>query len=188
MLGEGIGDSSNLVMDAQDVGIPGPAQSYAVPRTLVPYSRGQIYYHEGLSLQECVLPCLTIRLETADAGKKKSQTVRLTLTYRQGKTDKITSRRPVVDLAWPEADLFSDESEREVVVEAIDSKENIVGMAGTGQSVNPATGCVRIKPGSAISVGLRMEDNFSGNFSIRVLDPATNALLADLNLKTAYFE
>jgi hypothetical protein len=188
LLGEGTGDSSNLVMDAQDVGIPGPATSYAVPRTLVPYSRGQIYYHEGLSLQECVLPCLTVHLEAGDSGKKKSQTIRLTLSYRQGKTDKITSRRPVVDLAWPEADLFSDESEREVVVEAIDSKENIVGMAGTGQSVNPATGCVRIKPGSAISVGLRMEDDYSGNFTIRVLDPATNALLADLNLKTAYFE
>ena len=33
-----------------------------------------------------------------------------------------------------------------------------------------------------------MNDDFSGNFKIRVLDPATNATLTDLNLKTAYLE
>jgi hypothetical protein len=84
--------------------------------------------------------------------------------------------------------LFDDESEREVAVEAVDSKGNIVGLAGTGQTVNPATGCVRIRPGCAVSVGLRMEEDFSGSFKVRVLDPTTNATLADLSLKTAYLE
>jgi hypothetical protein len=188
LLGEGVTDSSNLVMEANELGIPGAAKHYATPRTLVPYSRGQLYYHEGLSLQECVVPCLTVALQSGNAAKRKSQTVRLTLSYRQGKADRITSRRPVIDLSWPETDLFSEENEREVVVEAVDSSGSIVGLAGTGQAVNPATGCVRIKPGAALSVGLKMEDDFSGSFTVRVLDPATNALLADLPLKTAYLE
>lgn len=187
-LGDGVPDSSNLLLETKDVGIPGPAKTYATPRTLVPYLRGQIYYHEGLSLQECVVPCLTVNLQSGNQQKKKAQSVHLTLSYRQGKTDKITSRRPVIDLSWPEADLFSEESEQEVAVEAIDSDGNIVGVAGTGQAVNPATGCVRIKPGSALSVGLKMEDDFSGGFTVRVLDPTTNALLADLPLKTAYLQ
>lgn len=188
MLGEGEPESHNLVLKATEFGIPGQVRNYAVPKTLVPYSRGQIYYHEGLSLQECVLPCLTVRLESAAQAKKRSNPPRLTLTYRQGKIDKITSRRPVVDLAWPDAELFSEESEREVAVEAVDAKGKIVGLAGTGQAVNPATGCVRIKPGCAVSVGLKMEDDFSGSFKVRVLDPSTNATLADLSLKTAYLE
>jgi hypothetical protein len=188
LLGEGTADAHNVVMSAKEVGIPGQVQNYAAPRALVPYSRGQIYYHEGLSLQECVLPCLTIQLETAAQTKKKSAAPNLVLAYRQGKTDKITSRRPVLDLAWPEAQLFADENEREVAIEAVDSSGNIVGVAGTGQTVNPATGCVRIKPGNALPVGLKMEDSFSGNFKVRVLDPSSNATLADLSLKTAYLE
>jgi hypothetical protein len=185
-LGEGQPDSANLVMKASELGIRGEISHYAAPRTLVPYVHGQVYYHEGLSLQECVLPCLTVDLPTAADSPKGKKAVRLILSYRQGKSDKITSRRPVLDLAWPEGELFASDVEREVVVEAIDSKGKIVGWAGSGQSVNPATGGVRVRPGSAISVGMRMEDSFEGSFTVRVLDSTTNALLADLNLKTDY--
>ena len=127
MLGQGTADSANLVMKSGELGIPGDFEDFAAPKTLVPYSRGIMYYHEGLSLQECVLPCLSVQLEAADKKARKSSPPRLTLTYRQGKTDRITSRRPVVDLTWPQGDFFSEEGEMEVVVEVIDAKENIVG-------------------------------------------------------------
>lgn len=187
LLGEGEEESHNLVLKASEFGIPGNIRNYAVPKTLAPYSRGQIYYHEGLSLQECVLPCLTIKLESESAGQAAGQ-ARLTLSYRQGKIDKITSRRPVVDLAWPERELFVEEWEREVAIEAVDGKGNVVGEVASSQLINPATGFVRIKPGSAVSVAIRMDDNFSGSFKVRVLDPTTNATLTDLALKTAYLE
>ena len=188
LLGQGKPDSANLVMKRGELGIPGDFEDFATPRTLVPYSRGKIYYHEGISLQECVLPCLTVRLEAVDKKVKKRAPVRLTLTYKQGKTDKITSQRPVVDLSWPQDELFSAEAGIEVAVEATDSKGNIVGWVGAGQSINPATGGVQIKPGSALAVGLKMAEDFSGNFTVRVLDPETNVLLAELRLKTGYLE
>ena len=69
MLGTGGSpDSANVLLKRGDVGIPGDFEDFAAPKSLVPYSRGQIYYHEGLSLQECVLPCLTVRL--SKGGKK----------------------------------------------------------------------------------------------------------------------
>jgi len=188
MLGKGKADAANIVMKRGELGIPGDFEDFAAPKTLVPYSHGQIYYHEGLSLQECVLPCLTVRLEAADKKAKKSSLARLTLTYRQGKTDRITSRRPVIDLAWPQDDFFTENLGIEVAIEAVDSKGKTVGWVGASQSVNPATGGVRINPGVALAVGLRMEDDFSGNFTVRVLDPATNVLLAELKLKTGYLE
>jgi len=186
LLGEGEPESHNVVLDAKEIGIPGQVRNYAAPKALVSYTRGQIYYYEGLSLQECVLPCLTIQLQPATQAKTSS--FALVLTYRQGKTDKITSRRPVLDLSWPEAELFVEDREREVAVEAVGSSGDIVGVAGSGQTVNPATGCVRIKPGSALSIGLKMEDGFSGNFKVRVLDPSSNATLAEISLQTAYLE
>ena len=187
LLGQGQADATNVLLKRADMGIPGDFEDFAAPKALVPYSRGQIYYHEGLSLQECVLPCLTVDLK-ATAKTARPSAPRLTLTYRQGRSDKITTRRPVVDLSWPDVSLFADESEIEVTVEASDSKGNIVGWVGSGQSVNPATGGVRICPGQAISIGLRMEDAFAGQFTVKVLDPATNALIAQLPLKTAYLE
>ncbi|MBM9538654.1 PglZ domain-containing protein [Desulfobulbus alkaliphilus] len=188
LLGEGEEDGANLVLKRTDVGIPGTFAHYAVPRALVPYSRGQMFYHEGLSLQECVLPCLTVELQPSAKGGKKQVPVALTLTYRQGKIDKITSRRPVLDLAWPQAVLPGQENEIEVAVEVVDVHKAMVGSVGSGQTVNPATGCVRIKSGSAISFGLRMDDEFSGSFTIRILDPATSLQHVSLNLKTGYLE
>jgi hypothetical protein len=188
MLGAGKLDSANLVMKGAELGIPGDVEDFAAPKALVPYSRGNMYYHEGLSLQECVLPCLSVQLEASDKKARKSSLARLTLTYRQGKTDRITSRRPVVDLAWPQGDFFNEEGEMEVVVEVVDSKENIVGSVSASQSVNPATGGVRIKPGAALSIGLKMEDEFSGTFTVRVLNQSNVLIAPELKLKTGYLE
>jgi hypothetical protein len=188
MLGKGEADAFNLVMKRGEVGISGDFEDYAAPKTLVPYERGKLYYHEGLSLQECVLPCLTVRLEAASTRPKKSAAPNLTLSYRQGKTT-TPSRRPVVDLSWAaQSDLFIPENEIEVVVEAVDSRGNVVGSVSSGDAVNPATGGIRIRPGLALAVGLRMSEEFSGTFTVRVLDPATHLLLASLTLKTGYLE
>jgi len=94
----------------------------------------------------------------------------------------------VLDLAWSQVEAFADEQEIEVAIEAVDAKGNIVGLVGSGQSVNAATQGVRIHPGQIVNVGLRMEDSFSGTFTVRALDPATQAIIADLTLKTAYLE
>jgi len=184
-LGEGSPDSANLVLKREHVGIRGEFADYAVPKALVPYERGNLYFHEGLSLQECVLPCLSVELKPKT---KRQPLPPLQISYRQGKTDKITSRRPVIDIVWPALEMFDQDYEIEVSLEAIDSKGQIVGSVGSGQTVNLATQGVRIRPGLAISVGLRMEDDFSGTFTVRALDPATQATISDLILKTAYIE
>lgn len=188
LLGAGQADGTNIVLKRGDVGIPGDFEDFAAPKALVPYSRGQIYYHEGLSLQECVLPCLTVRLSPPDKKAKQASVPRLTLSYRQGKSDRVTSRRPVVDLSWPEGNLFAEDNQTEIAIEATDSKGSVVGRVGAGPSVNDATGCVIIRPGAAIGVSLRMDDDFSGNFTVRAYTATTNVTLADLSLKTAYLE
>ena len=183
LLGKGAGGGGSVVFDREQVGIPGNFQHFCVPRALVPYARQHLYYHEGLSLQECVLPCLTVDLVAQPSRKSLPN---LTITYKQGKTEKITTRRPVLDIAWPEASLFLEESEIEISVEALDSKGQPVGWVGSGTTVNLATQGVRIRPGQVVSVSLRMEDNFSGVFTVRATDPGNQALIAELKLKTDY--
>lgn len=183
LMGNGSGGGGSVVFNREQVGIPGDFQHYCVPRALVPYVRQHLYYHEGLSLQECVLPCLTVNLVTQQS---KRALPTLTVTYKQGKTDKITTRRPVIDIAWPEASLFMEEEDIEISVEAFDSKGQPVGGVGSGPTVNPATQGVRIRPGQVVSISLRMEDHFAGTFTIRATDPTNHALVAELKLKTDY--
>lgn len=181
LLGRGSAGVGNVVLKRSCVGIPGDFDDYAAPRALVPYVREQLYYHEGLSLQECVLPCVTIE---PVAGAVTTPVAVLQISYRQAKTDKITTRRPAIDVSWP--GLAFDDQEVEIAIDAVDAKGRTVGEVGTGQTVNAATQGVRIKPGQVVSVGLRMEDDFDGSFTVRAIDPNTQALLAELKLKTDY--
>jgi PglZ domain len=185
LLGRGEADANNLVFRREHLGIPGDFEHYAVPRTLVPYSRGSLYYHEGLSLQECVLPCLRI---TIKAPIVKRQPPEVQISYRLGKTSQITTRRPVIDIAWNQMETFAEEQQIEILIEAVDTKGNVVGWVGSGPTVNPATQSVRIRPGDKFGVGLRMEEQFTGSFTVRVLDPSTQTMIAQLPLKTAYLE
>ena len=73
-------------------------------------------------------------------------------------------------------------------IEALDTKGAVVGWIASGPTVNLATQGVRIRSGQAVSISLRMDDGFSGSFTVRAYDPATQALLADLKLKTEYYD
>jgi hypothetical protein len=69
------------------------------------------------------------------------------------------------------------------------TREKIVGEPASSESVNPATGNVRITPGQAIKVPVKMDEDFTGSFELRVLDPDTRiAYAAPLKLKTNYIE
>lgn len=181
LLGTGETDGKSIVLSREHVGIPGEFQHYAAPKALVPYVRQPLYYHEGLSLQECVLPCFSIDLVSSPAKKSAPN---IQLCYKQGRTDKITSRRPVLDLSWSE--LALDEQEIEVAIEALDSKGTVVGCVSSGATVNLATRGVRIRAGQAVAVSLRMDDHFTGPFTVRAHDPATQALIAEIRLQTDY--
>jgi len=188
LIGSGSEEVNNLLFPPTSLGIPSTQPHYAVPKTLVPYQRGISYFHEGLSLQECVLPCLSIELKPP-ASAKATKRQDIAITYRQGKSDRIASLRPVLDLFWlGSAAMFEEEQEIELTIEASDAKGNVVGVAGSGPSFNPATGGVKLRPGQAVHVGLNMDENFRGQFKVRVLDPSTNLLIAELPLKTAYLE
>ncbi len=187
VLGQGTPDEANVFFAPERLSIPAEVRHFAAPKNLVPYQRGTLYFHEGLSLQECVLPCLSIALKPP-AGSRSGSKQNIAITYRQGQVDKITSRRPVLDLVWTSTDLFAEDQEMELTVLAVDSKGNEVGRATSGTGFNPATGGVRLRPGQALSVGLSMENEFAGAFKVQVLDPTTDQLIAQVALKTNYLQ
>ena len=186
LLGTGSSSPGIALFKTEDVSISGSCSHYAVPRTFSTFSKTKPYFHQGLSLQECVLPVICVELK--GARKIGTAKVDVQLSYRGGATNKITGRRPMIEIsAFSQADLFETSNEIEFQLEAYSNK-NIVGEAAFCPHLNPANNRVRIKPGHAIKVPLKMLDDFSGTFEVRAINPETMVNYSTIKLKTDYLE
>ena len=187
LLGDGSADGHSLVVSAEKIGIRGDFSQAALPRSMAPYRSGYLYFHGGASLAEAIVPVLVARLDIAvQPGLGK---VVVELNYKDGAT-RITTRVPVVEVMMVVDDLFSQETGVEILLEAQDSKGNVVGEPRSG-GVNPATRTVTLMPGQRKQIVLRMDDEFRGKFSVKALNPTTLALASRdsaLSLETDYTE
>lgn len=183
LLGDGVADRANSVIPAQSVGIRGDWNQVAIPRAMVAYQAGQSYLHGGGSLQEALVPVLTVRLSSEEPPTASHPKV--TLRYKRGGS-RITTRLPVVELAVEAGDLFSMDDAVNVLLEAHDKKGNVVGEAKPGGPVNPATRTLSLNPGETVQVTLKMEMDFEGKFTVKALDPVTLTTFHKLDMETDY--
>jgi hypothetical protein len=142
-----------------------------------------LYYHGGVSLQECVVPVISLQLSGSD--QPKVQKANVVLNYKNG-AKRITTRLPVVDLSIETEDMFSVEGEFEILLEAQNKKGDVVGEAKAGGAVNAATGTVSLRPGEKAQITLRMQMEFEGKFKVKALNPTTMAIYCQLELETDY--
>ena len=182
-LGNGAGDSNHLLAAAEEMGIKGDFEKFAAPYTLASYRSSLLYYHGGISLQECVVPVITMQLKTSSQPALHKASI--LMSYKNG-AKTITTRMPVIDLFAETSDIFSLENDFEILLEAHDSKGQIVGEAKAGGGVNPATGTLSLKPGDKIQVTIRMQMDFEGKFIIKALHPTTYKVYCQLDLTTDY--
>lgn len=185
MLGDGVADSHSFVHSANRLGIKGAFSQCAGPRSMAPYRAGHLYFHGGLSLSEAVLPVLVARLERVRKAEKRTFDVEL--SYRGG-AKKITTRIPVFEVELFSENLFSQQSEVEVLLEAQDDKGNVVGEPKPGGDVNPASRTITLVPNERKQIALRMDPDFEGKFTVRALDAITLAMFNQLKLETDYLQ
>ena len=182
LLGDGAADSHSFVIEAQKLGVRGDFNQVTGPRNMAPYKSGLLYFHKGASLQELVVPVLTVRLEPTGGPVLEQATVHI--SYKNGAT-RITTRLPVIEVLL-EGDIFSQAVDFEILLEAQDKKGNVIGEAKAGGLVNPATGTLTLKPGERVQVTLKMLMDFEGKFIVKALNPTTLAVYCSLALETDY--
>ena len=182
LLGDGTSNAANFVIPAASLGIRGDFNQVAGPRAMVSYTAGGKYFHGGASLQECVVPAISVRMQAPEPKHGAAPTV--ALTYKRG-AKVVTTRLPVFEIALGEGDLFTS-APIEVLLEAHDKNGNVVGEAKPGGPVNPATHTISISPGTSVQITLKMDMAFEGKFSVLALDPNTFAVFSKLELKTDY--
>ncbi|MGB5157327.1 PglZ domain-containing protein [Desulfobacterium sp. N47] len=184
VLGTGAADNANFVHSTNHLGIRGDFNNVGGPRSLVAYRAGELYFHGGVSLQECIVPVILIRLSKEQPQQEKAK---IKLSYKN-EAKHITTRLPVIDVEYEkqQIDLFAQEDEIELLLEAHDKNGKVVGEAKAGGIVNPATGTITIKKGERIQVTLKMQLEFEGKFIVQAMNPSTLATYSKLELKTDY--
>jgi hypothetical protein len=183
MLGEGNPDGHNLVIPAEKLGIRGTFNKCAIPMSMAPYSAGYLYFHGGASLQEAVVPVITVKLE--NELEKEQADWQVKLSYRNG-AKKINTPFPVIEVALISENLFSQSSETEILLEAQDEQGNVVGEPRLIGEVNPATRTITISAGESKQIVLQMLQEFEGDFTVKALNPVTLSTFGSLKLETNY--
>ena len=182
VLGRGTPDSANAVLARVSLGIPGEFEHLATPRSLTTYRSAKGYFHEGISLQENVLPRMVITL--AAPATRAASRMEITALYKGGKTKLVTTRRPIIDVVWSQVEMFATETELRIVAQNSSGKE--VGWVIQGEHIDPANLLLRIRPGHVASFCLRLDESFEGPFTVSIVDPVTQQSYAKLELETQF--
>jgi len=169
-----------LTLPARDVGIVGPAGAipdFVAASGFKTFTDGAGYFHEGLSLQECVVPVVVVQLDKPQTTSGGEQ---VKITYR---SDRFTSS--VVGLKLLLTSMF--EPSLVIRLEAFDGtgpKATMVGHAADCDARNPVTGEVTLQAGGETSVPLVIDAEYDGRqVEVRAIDPRTGAVLDRLPLK-----
>ncbi|BDC48930.1 hypothetical protein F183_A12460 [Bryobacterales bacterium F-183] len=183
LIGAGGAGQGTVRFTKSDLSVPGDFEDIVVPETWGTFQTGSTYMHSGLSLQECVLPVVTIEFGPKVPTEEPAS---FQLQYRGAKSGSVTTRRPMIEVSMFQADLFGSSSVQFRLVARAGKKE--VGEAAPSEHVDPTSGIVKIEAGQAIKVPLRMKEDFSGEFTVTAVDPVTQVTLDTLTLRTDYLE
>jgi len=172
-----------LILKCSQVGIVAPVAELAVAQDFKVFTAGAAYFHEGVSLQECVLPVVVLQAREPVASASGGEEIKL--RYR---ADRFTSR--VISIkAWFNSLLLDSLIVRVHAFDGSGPRAKRVGEAADCDARDPATGDVTLRKGEETQIPIRIADDFSGPaIEIRAVDPATGAVLDRLKLNNSVLE
>lgn len=141
------------------------------------FRRGEVYYHEGLSLQENIVPIITVKLQE----EKQRQQYRVSLTYKDKTEGTVYMHRPIIDVNTAFSDLFTDDVNIRITVVGDDGSS--IGRP-EGKFYNDVTELVDIPADAAkIRQPISIDDDYNGHtITVTAFDAETNATLSVLRL------
>lgn len=169
--------SDTLTFTPADLGANISVMKISYAKNFTVFSRGDVYYHEGLSLQENVVPMISVRLQE----EKKQQTFAINLLYKDKAEGTVYSRRPIIDINTHFSDIFADDINIKIVITG--ENGNAIGKP-EGKFFNEVTELIDIPSGATkIRQPISIEDDYHGSsITITALHPQTNATLSVLKL------
>ncbi|MDC0322995.1 PglZ domain-containing protein [Akkermansiaceae bacterium] len=163
----------------QDLGLPTDLPAFVVPSSLATFRAGSGYFHEGLSLQESLVPKMVITFNKNESPQAASAPPEIELG-RKKKT--VSSSIVSFNISWPVDALLFQESRNLKIVATQSGKE--IGEPTSNERVDPLTSLVSISPSEAFKINVRLNDELQeGSFQIKAIDTSTGKTLASLDLE-----
>jgi hypothetical protein len=131
------------------------------------------FHHGGPSLQELIIPVLTIRLKVREGQPSGEGPITAT-----GLPDAVTNRifSVTLQLGGPNLALFSNEVLVRPILMSGGKQVGAVGMAIDAE-FDRETGCVKLQAGRPVTVAFLLSDEDAASIRVVVQDPATDAEL-----------
>lgn len=131
------------------------------------------FHHGGPSLQEMVIPVVTVRMKAREAERSSAGPVTAT-----GLPDAVTNRifSVTIQLDGKNLSLFSNELVVRPLLVSAGKQVGGVGMAVDGD-FDRATGCVTLQAGKPVTVAFLLSDESSPSLRVVIQDPTTDAEL-----------
>jgi hypothetical protein len=131
------------------------------------------FHHGGPSLQELVIPVVTVRMKPRETVRATAQPV-----AAAGLPDAVTNRifSVTIQLDGKNLSLFSNELVVRPLLISAGKQVGGVGMAIDGD-FDRATGCVKLQAEKPVTVGFLLTDESAPSLRVIIQDPATDAEL-----------
>jgi hypothetical protein len=167
LLGELGGRADDVVtFTASSLGILGSIKHVCVPRGVKVFRLGSPYFHEGVSLQECLVPFVVL-----DAVKRRSSSEGPVLVGVQYRSDRFTTRIFSVQVTYSSVLRPT----MPVRIQAfVPGTAEVVGDAADCESRDPHTGLVTLSTTHKMHVPIALNPEFHGDaVELRVADATT---------------
>lgn len=160
-----------------ELGVDAPVMKFCYAKDFTVFRKGEVYYHEGLSLQENVVPIITIRLQ----DKQKQHSFHVDLEYKGRKTGTIYTRRPFIDIKTTFDDFFADDVH--IIMKITDEQGELIG-SPEGRAYNEVTEQIDIPAGvTQLRQSFSINDEYNGSLVIvKALDANTLATISEIKL------
>lgn len=131
------------------------------------------YHHGGLSLQELIIPVLTVRLKTSESPHAATSSLTV-----NGIPEAVTNRIFSITLQQGGSNLtmFAEKVAVRPLLMAGGKQVGMVGMAIDAE-FDRMTGCIILEPNKAVTVAFMLSDDSAPSLRIVIQDPSTDAEL-----------
>ena len=174
-------NETSWMCEPSKFGIKTDVYRFAFAKQYGVYEKNTIYFHEGLSLQENIVPIVQVTLNS----NKQQDSFALDLTYKGKKDGVVRINRPLIEICLRGTDsLFMPEKCIMRIMILNDHNKEVGHVVGstffdeTTELITIPGGCEKVKQ------AIELDEGLQGDIIVTALDPDTNATMATLRLQT----
>ena len=162
----------------QELGIDGDFMRISFANNFTVFRQNEKYYHEGLSLQENVVPIVSVKFK----AEQPQETFSVQLKYKGQDTGIVRTYSPLLDVMIIFGTIFSDDINFKLAVQ--DHTGQKIGEPAESAFYDDATETIHVPAGTtSFRQRIDIDEEFDDNqFVVLALDCNTNAQLAKIVL------